>query len=111
MEIVNLDPKVLQFRYDRHLPRPKAVPFNEVNKGKIAYAGTADNLLMVIFRKQDKNEQWKIIREIAWFREVPKTLIDSIVNGNEDACNEFVSDALDGQYDCYIEENTTSYFL
>lgn len=112
MEIVKLDPKVLQFRDDRHLPRPKAIPFNKVDKGKIAYAGAADNLLMVIFYgNPDDNGNKVVAKQISWFRAVPKTVIDGVVSGNQLACDGFVRDALDGIFDCYIKDNTTPYFL
>lgn len=112
MQIVKLDPKVLQFRNDRHLPRPKAVPFNKVDKCKIAYAGTADNLLMVIFYADpDENGNKVVSKQISWFRGVPKNVIDGVVSGNPLACDGFVRDALDGIFDCYIEDNLTTYFL
>lgn len=112
MNVVKLDPKVLQFRDDRHLPRPKAVPFNKVDQGKIAYAGTADNLLMIVFYgKNDKNGNKVVSNQISWFRNVPKSLIDSVTKGEPLACSQFTQEALDGLFDCYVEDNLTPYFL
>lgn len=112
MNIVKLDPKVLQFRGDRHLPRPKAIPFNKVDYGKIAYAGTADNLLMVIFYSNpDENRNKVVAKQINWFRAVPKNVIDGVTDGIPSVCDGFVRDALDGLFDCYVEDNLTPYFL
>lgn len=105
MRIVKLNPKVLQFD-GLDIPRPKAVPFNDIKYSKIRVAGYVDGLLMVVFA----NENGKATSTINWFRMVPIKIAEGVVAGDTYVIDKFIEQALAGLYPVYIEDNFP-YFL
>lgn len=99
MLVVHKDPLVLQFQ-DMTVPRPQSIPYNIVNHDKIYAAGHADGIFMVIFR----NEEGKADNKVNYFRLVDIKTIEHVINSDKEWCDHFLTNAINGLYPMYIEE-------
>lgn len=110
LKTINLNPNKLYYMNSDgsmvSVPRPSAIPFNIIDIDKIKAVGYADGITMVIF----KDDNFKPVNEIHFFKMVPKYLVDGLINGILGEVEDFLENALNGAYPDYVEKNR-NYFI